>query len=77
LSVTDRHRISVVAGDLFARRPLAALLWQGRSAAVSAADRPGCRAAFGQAPTDLNVLDVVTPGTDGFQVGRSVKSESN
>lgn len=77
MSGTDRHEISVVAADACVGRPLETLFHRGGFDRVSTEDRPASAAALEHGPPDLVILDAVMPGSDGFEVRRSITSEAS
>ena len=76
VTVTDRQKILVVDDDLFIRRPLEVLFRESGFDAVTVADGTECLEALERERPDLILLDVIMPGSDGFEVCEAIKSEA-
>jgi DNA-binding response OmpR family regulator len=74
--MSTRPRILVVDDDAFIRRPLEFILGQEGFEPYTAVDGDQCLARIGELRPDLIILDVMMPGTDGFQVCKALKKDA-
>jgi DNA-binding response OmpR family regulator len=70
-------RILIVEDDVAIRAPTAAVLRDEGYEVVEADDGNGSLAAFRTHPPDCVLLDVMLPDTDGFEICRQLRAESD
>ena len=71
-----RHTILVVDDDAFIRRPLEFILRQEGFEPLTADGGPACMEQLAANRPDLIIMDVMMPGTDGFELCKTIKRES-
>jgi len=71
-----RQTILVVDDDAFIRRPLEFILRQEGFDPVTADGGPACMEQLAATRPDLIIMDVMMPGTDGFELCKTIKRES-
>jgi DNA-binding response OmpR family regulator len=74
--LSGRRTILVVDDDAFIRRPLEFILRQEGFDPITADGGDACLARLSETRPDLIIMDVMMPGTDGFELCRSIKQES-
>jgi two-component system alkaline phosphatase synthesis response regulator PhoP len=70
-----RHTILVVDDDAFIRRPLEFILRQEGFDPLTADGGPACMEQLAANRPDLIIMDVMMPGTDGFELCKTIKRE--
>ena len=71
-----RHTILVVDDDAFIRRPLEFILRQEGFDPLTADGGPACMEQLAANRPDLIIMDVMMPGTDGFELCKTIKREN-
>lgn len=71
-----RQTILVVDDDAFIRRPLEFILRQEGFDPVTADGGEACMEQLAAIRPDLIIMDVMMPGTDGFELCKTIKRES-
>jgi DNA-binding response OmpR family regulator len=71
-----RQTILVVDDDAFIRRPLEFILRQEGFDPITADGGPACMQRLAEARPDLIIMDVMMPGTDGFELCKTIKREA-
>jgi len=75
--VTGRPKVLVVDDDAFIRRPLEFILREEGFDPLTAVDGDDCLRKLQAGRPDLIILDVMMPGTDGFEVCRRLKRDTD
>ena len=71
--MSHKPTILVVDDDAFIRRPLEFILRQEGFDPVTAADGGECMEQLAAHRPDLIIMDVMMPGTDGFELCERIK----